>query len=692
MSDQPALALRIPTAWLALCAALVLPLSAQKPWPPISPEEMAMNDCPQQPGIAAICLYYEKTTAHEYDEISIFKRLKIFTPAGREFANIEIPYFRGWYIVKDLEARVVPAQGQPRPFTGQVFDKTALRGRGIRMAVKSFALPNVEPGSIIEYRYQIVPDDSGGSSTAGSEDALSDLQMYQDKPEEGGFPNNWEILSWPATSWGLQDKLFTRKVKFVYISHPYIWALFKNNACKLAWIAHGPPDIRPVIKKFRVELEAENIPAFEGEEFMTPEEAERLSVNVFYLDARIQDSNEYWKRECQSWQKSAEAFIGDPRKLAAEAQKIVQDAADPVERLRKIYERAQTIRNLSYERMLTRKQRKEKKIKDNRKAAEVLERDYGLRSDITRTFVALARAAGFETDVARVSTRDDKLFRIKLLSFYDQLDSEVALVKLGEKTMLFDPATPFCPFGLVHWSRSNAAAVRFSDKPPAFFTTSVYLPDLALTQREVVLQLDPQGNLNGTIKVTYTGHEALVRRLEHIHDDQADIKKSMEEELAGILPLGAGVTMKRLDNIDNSAPALVIQYDVTIPGLVTSVGDRMLLPASPLLGTKQYPFRHSERKFPVYFPFPFREFNDIIISLPEGMTLETPPEPRKSQREFYVYQLTCVQEGTQKIHVQRDLVIQKSFFPVDQYAGIKAFYDMVRTSDEEQVILAKKKK
>ena len=119
MSDQPALALRIPTAWLALCAALVLPLSAQKPWPPISPEEMAMNDCPQQPGIAAICLYYEKTTAHEYDEISIFKRLKIFTPAGREFANIEIPYFRGWYIVKDLEARVVPAQGQPRPFTAR---------------------------------------------------------------------------------------------------------------------------------------------------------------------------------------------------------------------------------------------------------------------------------------------------------------------------------------------------------------------------------------------------------------------------------------------------------------------------------------------------------------------------------------------------------------------------------------------
>ena len=88
-----------------------------------------------------------------------------------------------------------------------------------------------------------------------------------------------------------------------------------------------------------------------------------------------------------------------------------------------------------------------------------------MRSDITRTFVALARAAGFEAEVVRVSNRDDKLFRINLLSFYDQMDSEAVLVKLGERTMALDPATPFCPFGLVHWSRSNATALRRSDKP-----------------------------------------------------------------------------------------------------------------------------------------------------------------------------------------------------------------------------------
>jgi hypothetical protein len=692
MSKKSFFSSPISAALLALCAALglALPLSAQKPWPPISPEDMAMKDCPQQPGAAAIGLYYEMTTTHEDYETSYFKRLKILTPAGRDHANIEIPYFRGWFMVKDLEARVVPAQGQPRPFTGQVFDKTALHGRGIRMSVKSFALPDVEPGSIIDYRYKIVPDygDSSGGSSGGD---LSDLQLYQGKPEEGGFPKNMEILSWPAIHWEIQDELFTRKAKFVYISHPYIWTLFQGP-CRLAWVTHGLKDIAPIIKGTRVDLEIENVPAFEDEEFMTPEEAEQMSVDVFYLDRRIKDSDEFWRRECRNWQKSAEAFIGDPGKLAAEAQKIVEDATDPVERLGKIYRRAQDIRNLSYEKSLTRRQRKEQKIKENRKAAEALEHDYGVRSDITRTFVALARAAGFEADVARVSTRDDKLFRINLFSFYDQLDSEVALVKLGEKTMLFDPATPYCPFGLVHWSRSNAAAVRFSDKPPAFFTTSVYLPDLALIQRELVLQLDPQGNISGTVKVTYTGHEALVRRLEHIHSDETDKKKDFEKELSDILPMGAVANMKQLENIDNIAPSLVAHFDVSIPNVASAAGDRILLPVSPLLGSGQYPFRHAERKFPIYFPFPFREFNDIVITLPEGMTVETRPEPQKNQGAFYVYQLLCVQEGPRKLHVQRDLIIQKSYFPLEQYAAVKAFYDKVRTSDEGQVVLAREKK
>lgn len=675
---------------LALFISLVLvpPLFGQMPWPPISSEEMNLKDCAEQPGAAAICLYYEHITDHEQFTTKVFKRLKVLTAAGREQANIEIPFYKGTQLIKDIEARVVSPDGRTLTFRGQIFEKTAVRTRGIRVAVKTFALPGVQPGCIIDYRYKIVPDSD--SSSSKDDELLAELQLSMGKPDEGGYPKSLEILSFPAVHWDLQDDFFIRKARFEYISWPYMWILFQRS-CRLAWVAHAPANYEPEIKGNRVNFEIQNVPAFVEEEFMTPEESERMSVDVFYLDHRIRDNTEYWERECRTWQKSAESFIGNPRKLVPQVQTLAGNEESPVERLKKLYERVQSIRNLSYEKGLTRKQRKEQKIKVNKTATDVLERNYGLRSDITRTFVALARAAGFDADVARVSTRDDKFFRIMLLTFYNQLDSELAEVRLGEKTMLFDPATPFCPFGLVHWSRSGTAAVHFSDKPPGFCTTPAYPPELALTQREAVLQLNPQGHLAGTVKTTYTGHEALVRRIEHIQDDQGDIRKSLEEELAGILPLGASVTIKGLDNIDNNNPALIVEYDVTIPGIVTLAGDRMLLPASPFLGAKQYPFRHAQRRYPVYFPYPFREFNDVVIAIPEGLTVETRPGPKKTKSDFSSYSLICVQEAPQKLHIQRDLVIQKNYFPVEQYAAIKAFYDAVRSHDEEQFVLGQRK-
>jgi len=666
-----------------------------KEWPPISQEEMDMKDCPKQPGAPAIYLLREETSDNRNGESKFFWRLKILTAAGRDRANIEIPYFKGKTIVRDLEARVIPPAGPPREFTGQVFEKTAMRVRGLRMNVKTIALPDVEVGSIIDYRYRLVPGTD--SSSGPSEDILEALvlQMGPGKPREGSIGKGMKLVSLPIETWDIQEDLFTRKAKFVYIPSNYMGLLADilfNGPGSLMWITQRMPGIHPASKDGRLELEVENIPAFEAEEFMAPEESERMAVNILYFDSDLKDQSEYWKLECQNWQKAVEGFMGNTNKLAPEAQKSIGTVADPTEKLKKLYERAQGIRNLSYEKDLTSKQKNAQKIKDNQKAADVIERNYGFRSDITRSFVALARAAGFTAEVARVSTRDDKLFRKLYYSFTAQIDSEVALVKLGDRELLFDPATPFCPFGLIHWSRSNTTAVRFTDTPPGFFTTPVYPPDMALTQREVILAADAQGGLTGTVKVTYTGHEALVRRLEHIQDDDTEKRKSLEEELSGILPMGTSVEMKQLDNIDNNNSELIVQFEVSIPGVITSAGDRMLLPASPLLGTNQHPFRHGQRKYPIYFPYPFREFNDIVITLPEGMTMETRPTPRKSEQEFAQYSLVCAAEGPQKIHVQRDLVIQKSYFHPGQYAALKAFYDLVRASDEEQVVLVREKK
>jgi Domain of Unknown Function with PDB structure (DUF3857)/Transglutaminase-like superfamily len=660
-------------------------------WPPISEEDAAMKDCPKQPGAAAVLLYREEETNVDTATTTVFRRLKILTEAGRKYSDIEIPFISGYTKVTGLEARVVPPVGPEQPFSGEVFEKTALRRGKARLAAKTFALPNVEVGSIIDYRYKLVYSRSNLSAKRLNA-LITDLTARDDRPDEGGAKERKDPRTVPVGRWPVQEDLFTKHLKLTYTNTSAAILSLLGSGGRLGWSSVGIKYGKPFITLGSAFLELYNVPAFVPEDLMIPEAVARMSVDLFFLDQEVKDGDEFWKLESLDWRKNVEEFIGRPGQLTALVQGIVGDATDPTEQLKRIYAKVQSFRNLSYEKDLTDERKKEQGLKDNRRVEDVLERRYGLRSDLTRTFVKLAAAAGFEAEVVRVAARDNKIFRKEYLSFYDQLDSEMALVRVAGTTLALDPATPFCPFGLVHWTRTNSTGMRSSADPPGFFSTPSPAPDLALTKREFALTLDPQGGLTGTVKTTYAGQEALVRRLDRLAEDDASSRAALEKELGDVLPLGATAKLTGVENLDNNAPNLIVSCEVVIPGAAAGVGDKTLLRAVPLAGSGQDAFRHVARQYPVSFPFPRREIDDIVITLPVGLTVEVRPEARYHPSEFAGYSLVASDEGPGKLHIRRDLTIKRSFFPVEQYAALKAFYDQVRSIDEEQIVLATVKK
>jgi hypothetical protein len=664
--------------------------TAVEEWPAISNDEKTLKDCLEHPGAPAVCLYHEEISTVEDATTSIFRRLKILTPAGKDHANIEIPVLPGFYKMKDLKARVVRPDGESREFSGEVYDKTVLRAGRLKVTVKAFYLPDVDVGSIIDYRYKLVPDGKG-SLSGDSQELLNSLLQRRGKPEEGGMATGTRVLSWPLGKWEIQDALFTYKAKFVYIPIHMGQALVFGQSMRLGWLSYGVP-WEPEMRGNRIELELFRIPALETEEYMAPENPGDMGVHFFLWDNTIMSASEYWKEECANWQKNAEDFMDLSDDVTAESRKLVLEIKAPMEKIKALYERAQRIKNLSYDRSMTRQRRKELKIKANHKAADVLKRDYGLRSDITRSFVALARAAGYRAEVARAVTRDDKFFHEYLISLYGQFDSELAVVKVGDKEILLDPATPFCPMGAVRWNCSDTTYIRTSTTPPGFLSSPASTPEGALTRREFALQLDLLGNLSGTAKVTFSGQEALVRRLDHIDSDDMEVKKSLESEMSAILSGDAKVSLRKLENMKNSEDAIRADFDITMAGVAVAAGQRMLLSVSPLQGSRQYPFSHARRKTSVYFPYPFREFNDIVISLPDGVNVESTPAACQVQRSFSEHSRTCAVEAGSKLHIQRDLVIRKSLIPVDLYPFLKSFFDRVKAGDEEQVVLSLEKK
>jgi hypothetical protein len=691
MLYRRALSAGILAALLILAAGRLA--AAGQEWPPITEEEKALKDCPQQPGAPAVFLYREEINDDNALITTFYCRLKILTSAGKDRANIEIPFFRGFSKINDLEARVVRPNGGVVRFAGQIFEKTVLRSGRLKVTVKTFALPDVDVGCIIDYRYKMVPD-RGDLPSKRSLEAIENMLGPRGKPREGGIDTEAGLFFIPVDTWDIQEDLFTRKAKFAYEPSDLIENLFSlvGKRMRLNWVTHRLEGAKPARIKGRIELELENIPAFEPEEYMIPESTQRMDVRIFYLEGTMASTDHYWKEESRNWQKGLDKFMRKAGEAAAEAQKLVAGIDEPLGKLRTLYARAQQIKNLSYDRTMTSQRRKELKIKDNRSVADVLKNNYGLRSDITRTFAALASGAGYEARIVRAATRDDKFFDKNLCDFYSQFDSELAMVRVNGRDQLFDPATPFCPMGLVRWNCMGTVCVVPSDNPPQFVMTPAYPPDTALLQRELALRLDLEGNLAGSVKVTYRGQEALVRRLEHIGDDEVEVKKDLEAEISAILPAGAKVTLQKLENMNTSADQILATFDIAVSGIATTAGQRVLVPVSPLLGSGQHPFRHAQRKYPIYFPFPRREFDDIVVALPSELKVETTPARRKNDQEAFSYALVCAVENGARLHVQRDLIIKKNLFPVDQYGTVKAFFDQVKAGDEEQVMLSVEKK
>ena len=81
-----------------------------------------------------------------------YVRIKVLSDEGRKYADVELPYVSAYPVfgrVTDISARTIHADGTIVPFHGKVYDKVVYNS----LRARAFVLADVEPGSILEYRF-----------------------------------------------------------------------------------------------------------------------------------------------------------------------------------------------------------------------------------------------------------------------------------------------------------------------------------------------------------------------------------------------------------------------------------------------------------------------------------------------------------------------------------------------------------
>jgi hypothetical protein len=623
------------------------PVGAGDEWQPISQEELKMTSAPEAPGAPAVYLYRQvdrdDQESHEYNYV----RIKILTEEGRKYADVEIPFLKDNGDIRNIKARTIRPDGTTAAFEGKAYEKTIIKAKGLKYLAKTFTLPDVQVGSIIEYHYM----------------------------------KSWDQSIYFKTSrWVISDELFTKRAKFSLKQ-------VSNFALRWSWPSGLPSGTPPPKEEHGlIQLQTQNVPAFQIEDYMPPPDELKYRVDFIYTQENDEKEPEkFWKKEGKRFNERVENFTGKRKAMEQAVAETVAPNDTPEVKLQKIYAKVQKLRNTSWEAEKTEQEQKREKQKEINNVEDLWKRGYGNGRQINWLFLAMARAAGFEAYSVYISPRSENFFKPQMMN-PNELNGDVVLVKLNGKEMYCDPATAFAPFGLLSWPETAVKGLRLDKEGGSWVTTTLPPSSDSRIERKADLKLTETGSLEGKLTVTFSGLEALWRRIEERNEDAANRKKFLEDQVKEYIPVGIELDLTNQPDWGGSTPTLVAEFELKVPGWVSGAGRRALVPVGLFSAPEKHAFEHANRVHAIYFSYPSAKIDDVTIDLPLGWQVNSLPPVQGLDAKAALYSLKA-ENNKERLHLTRRLNMDLLMVEAKLYPTLRNFFQVVRTGDEQQIVL-----
>jgi hypothetical protein len=642
----------------ALCA-FVQALAGGDDWRPIDPAELASKTPVVEKDADAEALFWEVHVSDEVEGSTVrtvlthYIRIKIFTERGRESqSKIDIPYLNSWKI-SDIAARTVTPDNRIIPLKKEdVFERTIVRESGLKIKAKSFAMPGVEPGSIIEYRWREVRNDRLANyiRLQFQRDVPVQLVKYYIKP-----------LSHPDFPYGMRMQPF-----------------------------HGKNTPFAKEKDGYYSTTMEKVRAFHEEPRMPPEDQVRPWMLVYYTEDTKLEPAQYWKAKGKEFYevfKSRTKMSDDVKKAAAEA---IGDATTPEQKLERLFEFCRSkIKNINDAASgMTAEDRA--KWKENKSPADTLKRGMGTGQNIDFLFATMAIAAGFDVHMANLADRGDIFFDPGFPDDYFIKTYDIA-VRVGDTWRFYDPASTYVQHGMLRWQEEGEDALISDPKEPTWVKTSMSPPERSLEKRTGKFRLLEDGTLEGDVSIEYTGHSGADRKEYNDDDSPAQREETLRDSVKARMST-ADISDIKIENVTDPIKPFVYAYHVRVPGYAQRTGKRLFLQPAFFQHGLGPMFSASQRQYPVYFHYPWSEKDELTIELPAGFALDNADSPAPfaaANISRYDVNISVTPDG-RKLTYRREFFFGGGgniLFPENAYASLKGLFDLLHQNDEHTITL-----
>ncbi|HQU82582.1 MAG TPA: DUF3857 and transglutaminase domain-containing protein [Pyrinomonadaceae bacterium] len=620
-------------------------------WKPVTPAELQMKTPLVESDADAEAIFWEVRLDDKKAGKMTYKhyiRVKIFTERGREkFSKFDIPFMKGKK-VEEVAARVIKADGTIVPLPqADIFEREIVTARKIKIKAKSFAIPGIEPGVIVEYQYkEIVKGDSaGGTRLIFQRDIPMQKVTYYVRPYEN-MTLTPKFYNMPNTN---------------FVKSP------DENGFSM--------------------LTASNVPALKEEPYMPPEDEVRRWVLLSYLSI---GTIFQWNSYSNYYGSLFANVLEQDKEITRKAFEITANATSEEDKLKKIYEFVQkNIRNIDFDPAFTDEQRESVQYKE---IAQVLRTRNGNATYIDLLFAALANASGFQVNLFMTGDRTDNFFSPEKYNSWTFIRPAGIAVKLGNDWKYFNPGSPFLPFGKLVWYEEGLSAMLVSGGGYVWKKTPLSDISSTVSNRSGKFKLTEDGTLEGTVKLQYEGHPAINRRRENYLRSQIKREEDIKDEIKKNIGT-AEISEIVVENFEDNTKPLTYICKVKVPNYAQKTGKRLFLQPGFFEYGSNAVFTSSTRTNDIYFPYPWSEKDYVEIELPAGYALDNADAPGEVSDPSKIGSLS-IGMGIDK--VKNILKYQRSFhfgggnniyFPVTTYQPLKGLFDAFHKADTHTITL-----
>ena len=617
-------------------------------WGKVPPEDLAMSTYEADPDADAVVLgAYEMVYVNMRQEYAvsyqIHVRMKILSQEGLDRANIKIPYGKEERII-GFQAQTINQGQNIKVGKKEVFDEEVTK----TYSRKRFTFPNVQVGSIIEYRYTLESPYAG----------ILDTWYFQ-----SDIPTRWSECRFSVPNY----------IEYIMISNTN--RAFDVKEDKRATIGNDEG------RNYRFVMQ--NLPGLDEESYITT--MTDYFNNIQFQASKLTQPNGTIRRYWKDWPDLIDSWWSSERggkqiKNKSNHKKISQDVALATSHIGDAKENAIAIYEF-IKKNYTWNNRFSDYISD-KKLNTAYEKSTGNSADINLSLLACLLNAGIEAHPVRLSTRSHGRIQ-KLYPIVSQFNHVVILAKIEGKDYLLDAIDKDLIFGMLHPQSLNLQGLLLQPNKQKEVTWIDLIPPKTNEIVNINLQFEddePIAELTGV----YTGYDAWNKRYQQRKNDEEDY---IENRLGNLYDFELESVEFNTEKPERFAE--VIKLKVT--DAVTSSADNIYINPFLMEQTDERIFTLEKREYPVDIAFPYMEKYILNLTIPEGYEVAELPEnikmtlPDGSGSYFYMVE---VKNNILQLRCEESL--KKPIYLPEEYEALKSLFDLIFEKEAEQIILKKK--